>query len=210
MNKELIEKYRNINVECGAWYDFVYEGFIEKMKTVGIWVAQDTRYYKAPRIYFSGFCCQGDGAYFEGCVDDWDVFLKAHFKEHDPTRRWLDAVSNAQGETPEASWVQSGHYYHSHSLSFDIVAPDLDDSPYHIGDDEDGEPMYDLQGSVLRVLEQQFSFNDFEAEVKDIVRGYCDDLYRELEQEYEYLTSDEAVWDTIVCNELDKEVEETA
>jgi len=29
------------------------------------------------------------------------------------------------------------------------------------------------------------------------------DLYRRLEKEYDYLTSDEAVWDAIVANDLD-------
>lgn len=34
------------------------------------------------------------------------------------------------------------------------------------------------------------------------------DLYRTLEKEYEYYTSDEAVWVTIQANELDDELNE--
>ena len=33
-------------------------------------------------------------------------------------------------------------------------------------------------------------------------------LYDDLEQEYDYLTSDDVVWDSIVANELDKEQED--
>jgi hypothetical protein len=33
-------------------------------------------------------------------------------------------------------------------------------------------------------------------------------LYRKLEAEYEHLTSDDAVWDTIEANELIEELEE--
>ena len=36
----------------------------------------------------------------------------------------------------------------------------------------------------------------------------CSMMYRKLEVEYDNLTSDEAVWDTIVCNDLDKQLEE--
>jgi hypothetical protein len=33
-------------------------------------------------------------------------------------------------------------------------------------------------------------------------RTYMQDLYRKLEEEYDHLTSDEAVWETIEANEL--------
>jgi hypothetical protein len=49
---------------------------------------------------------------------------------------------------------------------------------------------------------------DFEKDVTEQWRSYMDDLYRNLEKEYDYLTSDEAVWDTIEANELIEDVEE--
>jgi hypothetical protein len=33
-------------------------------------------------------------------------------------------------------------------------------------------------------------------------------LYRKLEEEYDYLTSDDGVWDTLVANELVEDLEE--
>jgi hypothetical protein len=41
--------------------------------------------------------------------------------------------------------------------------------------------------------------------VTEIVRGYCRDLYKQLEEEYNYLTSDKAVWENIQINDLDTE-----
>lgn len=39
----------------------------------------------------------------------------------------------------------------------------------------------------------------------DLMRALADWLYKHLEQEYDYLTSEEVVWEAIQANELDKE-----
>jgi hypothetical protein len=51
--------------------------------------------------------------------------------------------------------------------------------------------------------------NEFEKDIIEQWRTYMGDLYRKLEAEYDYLVSDEAVWETIEANELDQ-VEEAA
>jgi hypothetical protein len=43
----------------------------------------------------------------------------------------------------------------------------------------------------------------FEKDVIEQWRTYMGDLYRKLEEEYDYLVSDEAVWEAIKSNELD-------
>jgi len=50
--------------------------------------------------------------------------------------------------------------------------------------------------------------DDFEKDVIEQWRSYMQDLYRKLEAEYDYLVSDEAVWDTIEVNELDMDEED--
>jgi uncharacterized protein YaaW (UPF0174 family) len=50
--------------------------------------------------------------------------------------------------------------------------------------------------------------DDFEQDVTEQWRTYMRDLYRKLEEEYDHLTSDEVVWDTIEANELDTDAEE--
>ena len=48
----------------------------------------------------------------------------------------------------------------------------------------------------------------FEKDVTEQWRTYMQDLYRKLEEEYDHLVSDEAVWDTIEANELDEDEED--
>ena len=58
-----------------------------------------------------------------------------------------------------------------------------------------------------RQLEREIA--DFEEDVTEQWRTYMGDLYSRLEEEYDHLVSDEAVWETIEANELDQ-VEEAA
>jgi hypothetical protein len=41
---------------------------------------------------------------------------------------------------------------------------------------------------------------------REVFRNHMRQLYRDLEAEYEHLTSDELVWETIVANGWDKEL----
>ena len=51
-------------------------------------------------------------------------------------------------------------------------------------------------------------FHELEAEIAEILRGYMRSLYYDLRTEYEYLTSDEVVWETIQANDLITDEEE--
>jgi hypothetical protein len=46
---------------------------------------------------------------------------------------------------------------------------------------------------------------DFEKQSIEIFKNHMRELYRKLEQEYDYLTTDEAVRETIVANDLQEE-----
>jgi hypothetical protein len=48
----------------------------------------------------------------------------------------------------------------------------------------------------------QGDWKELEEDILKISRGYMKDLYRQLQEGYEALTSDEAVWETIVANDL--------
>jgi len=94
----LIEKHRQINVECMDWWECVYENFKERMAKVGI---------EVDKIYFSGFWSQGDGACFEGTINPLRFFRK-HFPTEYPTIRLV----LRHGGTARVSCKHSGHYYH--------------------------------------------------------------------------------------------------
>jgi hypothetical protein len=199
MNQQLIAKYRDINVDYHGWWECVYSDFVEDMAAVGI---------RVERMYFSGFASQGDGACFVGEVDDWGLFLP-HMNIHD---RIL--IQHAENTVWEFSVKHSGYYFHENSTHFTdgIYLPEAGLVPTDGYRDEYIEfnspyPADDVRSQAwLTVLEQYDPatlVDDFTERFKDHMR----DLYRRLEQDYNYLTSDEVVWESIVANELNIEEE---
>lgn len=57
------------------------------------------------------------------------------------------------------------------------------------------------------LVNDQFIASDIEREVLDFVRGLCNTLYRELESEYESITSEEAFIESCELNEITFDVE---
>lgn len=185
LNNDLIEKHRTINVDHDWWHDCVQESFIERMEKQGITV---------DRIYFSGFWSQGDGACFEGCINPLR-FLRKHFPTEYPMLR---KVVGAGGRVHLTS-THSGNYYHEHSTRFDL---DVESFEYLIDQPTDFHEQ--VVDSMNGALDQEIP--SFESRAVDIMRGYMKKLYRELQTEYDYLTSDEVVSETIIANDLHKEI----
>jgi hypothetical protein len=186
--ERLLEKYRYINVEHDHWWGSVYEQFREDMKAVGINVT---------RMYFSGFWSQGDGACFEGLFDSALTYLDHHHKDQYPMIRKL---LEHEGEV-YANCRHSGRYYHQNCTEFWVDSDTLTGMlPQPTEFHETIAEQWQSQ------LEDEVS--DLENDVIEQWRTYMGDLYRKLEEEYDYLTSDEAVWDTIEANELDADEED--
>jgi hypothetical protein len=182
---QLIEKYRYFNVECGAWWDHTYDEFGERMLEQGILVTD---------IYFSGFCSQGDGACFEGFIKDTKKFLEVNFKpdEYPFIRKLLE-----HGGDVKFRCKHSGHYYHENSTAFDV---DCDIFGYVL-------PITtDFHDQIVLAWDEQLNheMEEFTKDSKEIFRRHMRELYRELERDYDHLTSDEAVWEAIESNELNE------
>jgi len=179
MNEELIDKYWDINVSHNDWYDYVWGEFILEMIKKGI---------DANEMNYSGFCSQGDGASFTGKID-MSVFLKAHDLEH----KYQGAVHFASIDELPARLVRSGRYPHEGSITLDMDCEGWN----NYNEDDIRYATYDTLYGIL-----QDEWKELEEDVLKICQGYMQDLYRRLEAEYEFLTSKEAIWDTIVANEL--------
>lgn len=184
----LLEKYRYINVEHNNWWDCVESDFIEDMKQVGIHV---------DKIYFSGFWSQGDGACFVGSLDNALTYLNHHHVDQFPMLRKLIEM----GGTVWATSDHRGRYYHSSSVSINAECEAFWQC---------ANPKSELQEAVIQRWDGMVDKEivDFEAALAEQWRTYMNDLYTKLEEEYDYLTSDDAVWDTLVANDLIEEVEE--
>jgi len=169
----LIEKYRDINTGHD-WWEYVYEVFCQDMADIGIRVDQ---------MYFSGFWSQGDGACFEGAVTDWRLFLGS-MGYTDPA-----LVSFAE-DFASVQCSHRGHYYHENCTFFDIEIPSIDPGEHS------GYSNKFLQ-LAWAALMQKYDLDDL---AKDIIHAFKDhmrELYARLSTEYDHLTSDDAVWETI-------------
>ena len=186
--ERLLEKHRYINVEHNDWYDCVYADFREDMKAVGISVT---------RMYFTGFWSQGDGACFAGSLDNAQTYLDHHHKDQYPMIRKLLGY---EGEV-YVNCSHQGNYYHQNCTEFwadsDTFTGIVDQpTEFHTTIVEQWDDQ--LQNEVA----------DFEEDIIEQWRSYMQDLYFKLEAEYDYLVSDEAVWETIEANELDEDEED--
>ena len=205
---ELIEKHRMINVEGGLpWWDDVYTEFTAALEEAGIMLRGTPE--------FSGFWNQGDGARFLTyrrsldllviCAQTWQSTVRESYVVDGELRGAvalaLDAYTTALLEHFEGwllapctkAWLQdtdiavlapSRQSCHARSMDLDVVCDPFGDQ---------GEPP-ELDVDELRWL-------------RDTYRDIADALYETLRAEYEHLTSDEAVWDSLVANEIDKEVD---
>lgn len=200
----ILDEHRDCNVDDGfEWWDGVYENFIEDMKEIGIVVASRPEStlrgtYVRPAIYFSGFWSQGDGACFEGRVDDWTTFIKAAFPND--TEEYLPLWTESEAGSPSLSWTHSGRYSHENSCTFH--------SDFDINNEYNSEEQplrYAVREAIVKYAEVLVE-KVFE-EAEEFIKGKMKELYRALEEEHDYLTSDDAVLDAI-ADRLDELIDE--
>jgi hypothetical protein len=166
------------------WHQFVYEDFEAIAAMLGIQMKTQTiRLYgggtrQEPRIFFSGFWSQGDGACFESRYRYQSGAVKA-IRQHAPQDRELDEIAATLQAIQRRNFFQiaadvthRGHYYHEYAM--DIVV-DHDSRRSVAAKDEQG---------IVETL-------------RDLARW----LYRQLKRENEYQTSDAAVEEAILAND---------
>jgi hypothetical protein len=184
MNKALLDNHRYINVDHDDWYEYVHNQFIERMRDeVGI---------EVDKIYFSGFWSQGDGACFIGELSDVPR-LMAHYNltpEYPMITKLLEMGGRAQCRI-----YHRGRYYHDDSVAFNW---DIDVFTDCVA----------LSSLFIELVVERFDIlldpekDRFMAEVESCLKAEMRQLYKDLEREYDSLTTDEAVWEAIVANEL--------
>lgn len=185
MKQALIEQYRDFNVEHIEWWDGVYDNFTCDMAAKGIHIYD---------MQFLGFWSQGDGASFTGYISNNKMFFDQHgLTDSYP---WIAKLMSHDGGFTLTIERTGHHYVHENTVGVDLSY--TDNFRNVLPDD-------DLRAEVIEQWDVQLDaeYNTICEAVTEIVRGYCRDLYRRLEETYDYLTSDEAVWEAIVANDLD-------
>ena len=168
------------------WWDAVYEQAVEAAEVLGITI--DTKPVTLrngnvrldPRIYFSGFCSQGDGASFEGrysprpgseAVDE----IANEFVTDSELHRIAEQLALLQvstrlkhGRLLKATIKLGGSgYCHSHMMDVDVT---------YVGEEDGVSPDPDSSGELCLLM-----------------RDFADWIYEQLEAEHDYLTSDEHI-----------------
>lgn len=167
------EWYRNAWHDGGMDHDW-WDCVFEDAKAVGALLG-----IRIDRIYFSGFWSQGDGACFEGTYQYRTGSAKA-VREYCPEDSTihdiadrLQAMQKREFYSVAALVRQSGHYVHHLCTRIEV---------------EDIRNGYESQA---------------ESECRDLLREFMQWIYRNLEAEYEYLTSDDSMDEGIRCNDYE-------
>ena len=167
------------------WYDTVYEDFQRIAEILGVrFKTRPVRLYgggtrQEPRIFFSGFWSQGDGASFE-CHYAYRNSAGAEIRSYAPQDATLHGIADTLQAVQRRNFYQlraeashRSHYYHEYCMAISVER----DSPTYQDMTLDAE---DIVAEALR----------------DLARW----LYRQLEREYDYLTSDDVVDEAITAN----------
>lgn len=168
------------------WYDAVYEDFQRIAEILGIRFRTSTVRFmgggsrQEPRIWFRGFWSQGDGACWEGFYA-YRKNASAEIRSYASQDTTLHGIADALQAVQRRNFYQlraeashRGHYYHEYCMAISVerASPTWQDMTA------------DAEEIVIEAL-------------RDLARW----LYRQLEREYDYLTSDEAVDEAITTNE---------
>lgn len=167
------------------WHDAVYEDFQRIAEILGICFKTRTVRLmgggsrQEPRIFFTGFWSQGDGASFE-CLYAYRKNASVDIRSHAPLDTTLHGIADALQAVQRRNFYQlraeashRGHYYHEYCMAISVT--------------RDSATWQDMTSDAEDVVTEA---------LRDLARW----LYRQLEREYEYLTSDEAVDEAIAAN----------
>ena len=168
------------------WYEFVYDDFKTICEILGISLkSSPVQLYgggtrEQLHVWFRGFWNQGDGASFEGHyahAKGATKAIRAHAPQDDELHRIADALQTIQKKNfwqLNSAIKQNGRYYHEYTMR---ILTERDSPTW--------QPMTDdAEDSIIEAM-------------RDLAR--C--LHRQLQQEYDYQTSDEAVDESIKINE---------
>ena len=169
VQKKLIEENRCINVDYYDWYHNIIDEYTEKLEKEG---------FIEPKIHFSGFGNQGDGACFDCTSIDIDPFLKKMGIRSSIVTKII-----------------------KNNIKFNIVKNDLGYMYSHLNT---RDVFFNDESLVLdcakhpRVLNIIKNLLDV---IENIRKIYSIGIFRKLEKEFDFLTSDEEV--TFQLNEDD-------
>lgn len=169
-----------------GWEESVFEDFAQICAILGVDLAtQPVRLYgggtrQEPRIWYSGFSSQGDGACFEGRYHFAPGAARA-IRAHAPQDRELHRIVDGLAAVQRRNFYQlsanirhEGRYYHEFTMAIAV--------------ERDAPTGQDMTSNA-------------EDQIIELLRDLARWLYRQLEQEYWHQLSDPVVDEAILAND---------
>jgi hypothetical protein len=196
-SEAFINEHRDFNVNHD-WWDSIYDDFARICEILGIELDKG-------EPSFSGFCSQGDGASWTGRYRPQVLGYAglaplyiydrapAKIREHAPEDKELHRIADelcllARIYGPVYAIVSRSSSYYSHSHTMQIGSWEYCDEEIDM-DDVASEIQDHIETTLI-----------------DLFRDLADWLYKVLENEHDYLTSDEAVIESLEANEIEEEI----
>lgn len=174
------KEYAIEKVRSSGWYlsrDW-WECIYEDAKTIAGLMG-----WHIDKIYFSGFYCQGDGACFEGTLEYKSGAYKAvtEYAPNDETlafiaREW-QALQRKHFYALRATIKHHSHYYHERSMTCD--AEDTRKEYWHV-------VPYETEKEILELCAE-----------------FAQWVYKNLENQYDHLMSDEVIAEFLTANDYE-------
>jgi hypothetical protein len=211
----IIDKYRYINVESEFWFECIWDDFKTRMAsdTFGIFRCLSVSY-----PMWTGFYIQGSGASFEFCGEiepeegvDLDAFLDmlhtisgSPLTDGDKTAILAGLKTRLFTLSVVPRRVGGSNYYHEHSVSHSVEFNYM----YYVEQEEVVSAMPLNLLAALRLHDEYLKqyengswnyagMDRFNEAFNIWARSMMKDFFKELEAEYERLTSDEAVAEAV-------------
>ena len=183
------EWFRQYVFQDSSDWEFVYQDANTSAELMGITIAQrkvesvSGKTFYEPEIYYSGFWSQGDGACFKGnyaFVENALARVAGHAPVDEELHRIASEFDRLQakyaGRITASVTLMNSHYSHSNTMQVDSCFVDDDGDELNLADeDADG--------------------------LQQLMRDFANWIYRQLEKEYNYQSSDETIDDNIRANE---------
>lgn len=161
------------------WWDFIYDDWKTELATYGITDVD---------ISFSGFWSQGDGASFTGNVD-----VETYIRRRGLAQEYADVlrVMGAPFDCYVTCVLKRNSSRYSHSGTVDAI---LDEDTGYAKD------LIEEAGIDFVSLGENLAF--LEKDIDEFQTDKSHEIYRQLEKEYEYLTSAEHFIEEAKANDL--------
>ncbi len=168
------EKARDWYREGMYLYNYDFECVIEDAKIIGALIG-----INIAKVFYSGFCSQGDGACFEGSYSYKKGSVKL-IKDYAP----LDVKLHAIAETLQA--IQKRNFY---KLTAKVK--------------QSGFYMHSNCTDIEVMKDNDWPTNDDDKEIKEALKDFMNWIYRQLDMQNDYINSNESIDDNIEANEYE-------